>query len=129
MQQDIINDALFSIKNAERCGKKDCIVKPTSKLLGRVLKVMQEHGYIGNFDYIKDGRGGMYRVELTKQINECGVIKPRFSVGKVDFKKYEERFLPGQDFGVIILTTTKGVMSHYKAKELGIGGKLIAYVY
>ncbi|HOQ26583.1 MAG TPA: 30S ribosomal protein S8, partial [Methanomassiliicoccaceae archaeon] len=37
--------------------------------------------------------------------------------------------LPAQDFGVLILTTTAGVISHAKAKELGIGGKLLAYVY
>jgi small subunit ribosomal protein S8 len=58
-----------------------------------------------------------------------GVIKPRYSVKKTDLEKFEARYLPAQDFGVIILTTTAGVISHAKAKELGVGGKLLAYVY
>jgi small subunit ribosomal protein S8 len=63
------------------------------------------------------------------RINNCGVIKPRYSVKKNDLEKFEARYLPAQDFGVLILTTTKGVVSHVKAKELGIGGKLLAFVY
>ncbi|MBQ5483728.1 MAG: 30S ribosomal protein S8, partial [Candidatus Methanomethylophilus sp.] len=43
--------------------------------------------------------------------------------------KYEARYLPAQDFGVLIFTTTSGVVAQARAKELGIGGKLLAYVY
>lgn len=129
MQNDPLADAMSTIKNAEIVGKRECIIKPSSKLIGRVLKVMQEYNYIGNFEYIEDGRGGKFRVELIGNINNCGVIKPRYSIKKTLFERYESRYLPAQDFGVIIVTTTKGVMSHTKAKELGLGGKLLAYVY
>ncbi len=44
-------------------------------------------------------------------------------------EKYESRYLPAQDFGVLILTTTKGVLSHTEAKKMGVGGKLLAFVY
>jgi small subunit ribosomal protein S8 len=46
-----------------------------------------------------------------------------------ELEKYEARFLPAQNFGVLILSTTEGVVTHTRAKELGIGGKLLAYVY
>jgi small subunit ribosomal protein S8 len=129
MLQDPLSDAMSVIKNAEKAGKSDCIVRPSSKLIGRVLKVMQDAGYLRGFDPIEDGRGGKYRVQLNGQINDCGVVKPRYSVRKQEFEKWESRFLPAQDFGVLILTTTKGVVSHYKAKEIGTGGKLLAYVF
>lgn len=129
MLHDPLSDAMSVIKNAEKAGKVDCIVKPSSKLIGRVLKVMHDNGYIKGFEQVEDGRGGKFRVQLTGQINDCGVVKPRYSIRKQEFEKWESRFLPAQDFGVLILTTTKGVVSHYKAKEIGTGGKLLAFVY
>ncbi len=129
MQHDPLNDALVAIKHAEAAGKKEAIVKPASKLIGMVLGVMQEHGYIRQFELQEDGRGGFYRVLLGGGINDCGVIKPRFAVKRADLESYESRYLPAQDFGVLILTTTQGVVSHAQAKEMGVGGKLLAYVY
>ncbi|MEM3341344.1 MAG: 30S ribosomal protein S8 [Thermoplasmata archaeon] len=129
MQHDTLNDALCSIKNAERVGKRECIIRPCSKLIGRVLKVMQEYGYIAGFEYIEDGRAGQFKVKLLGKINNCGVIKPRFSVQREKIEDFEKKVLPAQDFGVLIITTTKGVISNAKAKELGVGGRLLAYVY
>lgn len=90
---------------------------------------MQDHGYINQFEYVEDGKAGKFRVMLKGAINDCGVIKPRYSVKVADIEKYEARFLPAQDFGVLIFTTTNGVVAQDRAKELGIGGKLLAYVY
>jgi len=129
MQSDPLNDAMSVMKNAAAIGKSECIIQPSSKLIGRVLKVMQDHGYISQFEYIEDGRAGQFRVTMKGAINNCGVIKPRYSVRKSDLEKFESRFLPAQDFGVLILTTTQGVITHAKAKELGVGGKLLVYVY
>lgn len=117
------------IRNAEKVGKGSCIITPSSKLVGRILKVMEENSYIKQFELIEDNKAGKYKVLLNGQINECGIIRPRYSVKLSDLEKFESRYLPAQDFGVLILTTTKGVMSNVKAKELGIGGKLLAYVY
>lgn len=129
MQHDPLADAMCNIKNAEKTGKLECILKPSSKLIGRVLKVMQENEYIGSFEYIDNGRAGLFKVKLIGNINDCGVIKPRHSVKRTDFEKFEARYLPAQDFGVLILTTTQGVISNNGAKDLKIGGKLLAYVY
>jgi len=129
MLQDTLNDAMSVIKNAERVGKGECTVRPSSKLVGRVLKVMQESGYIRQFELVEDGRSRIFRVALSGQINDCGVIRPRYSVKVADLEKYEARYLPAQDFGVLILTTTKGVVTHMEAKKGGVGGKLLAFVY
>lgn len=129
MLQDPLNDAMAMIRNAEASGKAEVVLRPASKLIGRVLKVMEEHEYIRSFELIEDGRGNLYRVGLVGTINNCGVIKPRFAVKRADLEKYEARYLPAQDFGVLILTTTEGVISQTKAKQIGVGGKLLAYVY
>ncbi len=129
MQSDPLNDAMSTIKNAAVVGKQECLIRPSSKLVGRVLKVMQESGYINQFEYVEDGRAGIFRVKMQGKINNCGVIKPRYSVKKTDLDKFESRYLPAQDFGVLILTTTEGVINHMKARELGVGGKLLAFVY
>lgn len=129
MLHDPLSDTMTTIKNAVRNGKLECIIRPSSKLIGRVLKVMQENNYIGQFEYIEDGKAGMFRVELNGNINDCGVIKPRFSVKRVDLERYEAKYLPAQDFGVLILTTTKGVLTQKGCRESSTGGKLLAYVY
>jgi small subunit ribosomal protein S8 len=129
MQHDPLSDALVAIRNAGNTGHLECQLKPSSKLLGRVLKVMQEEGYISTFEFEEDGRAGTFKVQLGGRINRCGAIRPRFPVGLGEIVKFETRYLPAQDFGVLIISTTKGVMTNRKAKELGIGGRLLAYVY
>lgn len=129
MQSDPLNDAMSTIKNAASVGKSECMIRPSSKLIGRVLKVIQEYGYINQFEFIEDGKAGVFKVMIQGKINNCGVIKPRYSVQKNDLERFEARYLPAQDFGVLIMTTTAGVVSHTRAKELGVGGKLLAYVY
>jgi small subunit ribosomal protein S8 len=129
MQQDTLNDAMSVIRNAEKVGKGECVIRPSSKLIGRVLKVMQENGYIRQFELVNDGRSGLFKIALAGQINNCGVIRPRYAVKVAELEKYESRYLPAQDFGVLILTTTKGVVTHMDAKKGGVGGKLLAFVY
>ncbi|HDD71569.1 MAG: 30S ribosomal protein S8 [Candidatus Aenigmatarchaeota archaeon] len=128
MQHDLLADALSAIKNAERVGKKECVVK-ASKLIGEVLKVMQKNGYIDAFEFVDDGKSGKFRIELKGRIIDCNVIKPRFSVKVDEFEKWEKRYLPAREFGLLILTTPKGIMSHKEAKKLHTGGKLLAFVY
>ena len=129
MQNDPLNDAMSVRKNASAIGKSECTIQPSSKLIGRVLKVMQDNGYVNQFEYVEDGKAGKFRVMMKGAINDCGVIKPRYSVRVAELEKYEARFLPAQNFGVLILSTTEGVVTHNRARELGIGGKLLAYVY
>jgi small subunit ribosomal protein S8 len=129
MRFDTLADALSTIKNSEYNGNLRCVVKPASKIIAQVLRVMQEYGYVKEYEFVDDGRAGLFKVTLTGKINDCGVIRPRYAVGKDNIEKYEKRFLPASGFGVIIISTSQGVMSHYEAKERGIGGRLLAYVY
>ena len=126
---DPLADALSTIKNNEDRRKRECIIKPASKLIGHVLRVMQEKGYVGAFEFIDDGRAGKFIVQLLGRINKCGVIKPRFSVKASKLEDWEKRFLPGKDFGMLVLTTPKGILSQNEAKKLNTGGKLLAYIY
>ncbi len=129
MQNDPLSDALSKMNNAAMAGRREIVISPASKLIGRILKIMEEHGYVEEFEYVEDGRGGTFRVKLSPTINKCGAIKPRFSVKKDQMEKYESRYLPAQDFGILIITTNRGVMTHSEAKKMGVGGKLLAYVY
>jgi len=129
MQFDPLNDALAKLYNAEQAGKFDVQLAPASKLLGSVLQIMQSSGYVGEIERNDNGRSGSFNVQLRGAINQCGVVKPRYSVRRQEFDKWEGRFLPAQDFGLLILTTNSGVMHHKDAKENRIGGKLLAYVY
>ena len=128
MLHDPLADVLSTIKNAEHTGKVSCVT-PASKVIGEVLKILQDSGYIGTYEYVEDGRGGKYKIELKGKIIDCNVVKPRFSVKAVEFEKWEKRFLPAREFGLLILSTPKGIMEHKKAKQLQIGGKLLAFVY
>src|SRR5438093_12929901 len=98
MLNDPLADALTLIRNAERAGKTQATITPASKLVGRVLKVMQDQGYVGPFEYQDDGRGGKYVVQLEGAINNCGVIKPRYAIKVGEFDHWESRFLPARDF-------------------------------
>jgi len=129
MQFDPLNDAFTTIYNAENAGKYEVTVRPASKLLSSMLDIMQSSGYIGEYEQLADGRGGSFRIELIGAINRCGVIKPRHSVKRLDFDKWESRYLPARDFGLLILTTNQGVMNHFDAKKERVGGRLLAYVF
>ncbi len=126
---DTLANALSTIRNAEVLGKSEVYIRPASKLVMNVLKVILDYGYIGQFRFIDDGRAGVVHVQLLGRINEIGVIKPRFPVKYRDIEKWEKKYLPAQDFGIIIISTDHGVMSHYQAKEKRIGGRLLAYAY
>lgn len=129
MTIDLLNDALVTLRHADRDGKPRVEIAPTSKLIGEVLRIFREHRYIEEFTFVPTGRGGKYEVTLSRRINSCGVVKPRIAVAHGRLERYESRFLPAQDFGLLVLSTNKGVLAHSQARELKIGGRLLAYVY
>jgi small subunit ribosomal protein S8 len=126
---DPLVNALNTILIHEERHKKECIICPASNLVGRVLRLFQTKGYIGEIEYIDDGRQGKFRVQLFGRINDCKAVKPRFSVKAKGMEKYEKRFLPSRDLGTMILSTPKGIMTHMEAMEQNLGGRVLAYVY
>ncbi|HZX45320.1 MAG TPA: 30S ribosomal protein S8 [Candidatus Nanoarchaeia archaeon] len=129
MLNDTLSTALSVVMNMEKTGKKECEIRPSSKIIKTVLTIMNENNYIGSFDEVNTARGNLLKVNLLGNINKCGAIKPRYSVEKEDFEKFEKRYLPAKDFGIIIISTSKGIMTHTEAKKKGIGGVLLSYCY
>ncbi len=126
---DPLSNALSGLDNAESVGHLTHDVTPASDLVGSVLEVFYDRGYIDGFEFVDDGKAGEFEVELKGAINECGSVKPRHAVGADGFEKWEKRYLPARDYGTLVVTTSHGIMSHYEAREEGVGGQVIAYVY
>jgi len=123
MSQDIVSDTLNQMMNAKKASKSSIVVTRYSGLLIRVLEMMKQYGYI---EYeLADGK---LKINL-KDVSECKSIKPRYTVGKSEVEKYVRRFLPARNFGYVLVSTSKGLMTHQEAQENKIGGSLIAYFY
>ncbi len=127
MSQDIVADGLNRIMNAKRVGKTKVEITRTSKVLVNLLKIMKKKGHI---DYEISGTDKKPTVIVTFiKLNYCKAIKPRYNVGVEDINKYLRRFLPSRNFGTLIVSTNKGLLTQEEAYENKIGGSLIAYFY
>ncbi|MBS3150603.1 30S ribosomal protein S8 [Candidatus Woesearchaeota archaeon] len=126
---DPLSNVLSNILNAEKVGKKEYTANISSKMILKVLGIMRDNRYIGEFKETEYGNKSRIHINLLGKINKCSAIKPRFSIKIKDMEKYEKRYLPAKDFGIIILSTNKGLITHKEAKEQGKGGRLISYIY
>ena len=126
---NVLANLFVTLYNTEARRKSECIVLPASKLGIEVLKTLEKEGYIKKFEYVDDKRGGKFKIQLFAKITKCGAINPRFKVKKTEFSEWEQRYLPSYTRGMLLVTTTQGVMSHHDAANKGIGGFLIGYVY
>jgi small subunit ribosomal protein S8 len=126
---DPLVNALNTIMSHEERRKNECIIVPASGIVRRVLRLIQSKGYIGEIEFIDDGRQGKFRVQLFGRINKSMAVKPRFKTRVSEIEKWEKRFLPSRNLGLIILSTPNGVMDHVQAQELNLGGVILAYVY
>ncbi|MEK6951586.1 MAG: 30S ribosomal protein S8 [Nanoarchaeota archaeon] len=126
---DPLSNALSKINNAQKVGKLSCTVYPSSKIIKTVLDILKKLGYILGYKESNTTKGTVLEITLANKINDCCVIKPRYQVKLQDIEKFEKRFLPAKGFGVLILSTSKGILTHHEIKEKKIGGRLIAYCY
>lgn len=126
---DPLANAFSKIMNNETLGKGDCIIKPVSSIIKTLLIILNERRYIGKFKEVPDTKGNYITINLLGRINKCGVIKPRYAIKKDDYEKFEKRYLPSKGFGILIVSTPKGIMTNEEAKEKRMGGRLIAYCY
>ena len=126
---DPLANALSHILNCERLGKNECKIQNASKIIQKVLDIIKEDHYIGDYKIEDHGKGKIITLNLIGGLNKCGAIKPRFSVNWNEFEKFEKRYLPAKGFGILIVSTNKGIMTHTKALEKKLGGRLIAYCY
>ncbi|KAF1811761.1 ribosomal protein S8 [Eremomyces bilateralis CBS 781.70] len=125
----VLNDCLNAINNAEKSGKRQVLIRPSSKVIVKFLRVMQKHGYIGEFEEIDDHRNGKIVVQLNGRINKTGCISPRYNVQLKDLEKWVVQLLPSRQFGFIVLTTSAGIMDHEEARRKHVAGKIIGFFY
>ena len=123
MSQDIVADALNKLMNAKKAGKTEIVVNKHSKVLGKVLDIAKDSGYL---TYEVDGNKMTIKMEGLNLIKS---IKPRYTVKVDDINRYVRRYLPAKNFGFVIVSTNKGLMKHEEAEEQNLGGCLVAYVY
>lgn len=129
VRMNVLADALKSINNAEKRGKRQVLIRPSSNVIIKFLKVMMKHGYIGEFEVVDDHRAGKIVVNLTGRLNKCGVISPRFNVKLTDLEKYMRNLLPSRQFGYVVLTTSGGIMDHEEARRKHLGGKILGFFF
>ncbi|KAJ7493408.1 ribosomal protein S8 [Mycena galericulata] len=101
----VLNDCLNNIVNAERRGKRQVLIRPSSKVVVKFLSVMQRHGYINEFEIIDDHRSGKIVIQLNGRLNKTGVISPRFNVQVTQIESWVNLLLPARGFGIIILVS------------------------
>lgn len=123
MSQDIIADALNEIMNAKKARKSEIVINKSSKLLKKVLDIAKDRGYL---DY--NVEGNKIKINL-KSLNEIKAVKPRYTISVKKINNYVRRFLPAKNFGLLIISTNEGLMSHEDAEEKNIGGCVIAYIF
>lgn len=129
VRMNTLADALKSINNAEKRGKRQVLIRPSSKVIIKFLTVMMKHGYISEFEIVDDHRSGKIVVNLTGRLNKCGVISPRFDVKLQNIESYMRNLLPSRQFGYLVLTTSGGIMDHEEARRKHLGGKILGFFF
>eukprot|EP01139_Manchomonas_bermudensis_P023431 Amastigsp_a841130_4788.p3 type:complete len:131 gc:universal Amastigsp_a841130_4788:415-23(-) len=125
----VLSNALNSLTNAEKRGKRQVLIRPASKVVVKFLSVAQKHGYIGEFEIVDDHRAGKIIVNLKGRLNKAGCISPRFDVAVDEIENWVGRVLPSRQFGCLVLTTSYGIMDHHEARRKHTGGKVLGFFY
>jgi len=132
MYTDPIADFLTRIRNAARANHK-VVEVPASKLKKEITKILFEQGYILSYKFEDNTVQGTIKIALKydKDTKES-VIRDIQRISKPGLRKYASsadlpRILNG--LGIAIVSTSKGLMTGKKAKQLNIGGEVICYVY
>lgn len=125
---DPIANALNNINNAEMASKQNCLLNH-SKFLESVLVLLKKNGYVKQYKVVDKKPIKQIVVYLDGKINKCKAVKPRYPVKRQDFEKFEKSYLISRDVGILIVSTTDGIMSHKEAKEKNLGGRIIGFVY
>lgn len=128
---DAIADMLTRVRNAG-VAKHETVDIPASNMKKAIANILLEEGYIKNIELIEDGKQGIIRVTLKYAVAKKHVISGIKRISKPGLRVYADKneipkVLGG--LGIAILSTSKGVMTDKKARQEGIGGEVLAFVW
>ena len=128
---DPIADMLTRIRNGI-IAKHETVDIPASKNKREIAKILLEEGYIKGYDVIEDGKQGLIRVALKYGKDGQKVILGLKRISKPGLRVYADKntvpkVLNG--LGISIISTSKGILTDKQARELGVGGEVVCYVW
>ena len=122
---------LTRIRNAS-AAKHSTVDIPASNLKKQIAQILQDEGYIKSFKVIEDGKQGVIRITLKYTDSKAGVITGLRRVSKPGLRIYSNcKDMPKvmRGLGIAIVSTSKGIMTDKKARELNVGGEVLAFVW
>ena len=128
---DPIADMLTRVRNASSV-QHDTVDIPASNIKKEIARILLEEGYITGYDVIEDGKQGLIRMQLKYGKNGEKVITGIKKISKPGMRVYADRnnvpkVLNG--IGISVISTSKGIVTDKQARELGVGGEVICYVW
>ncbi len=128
---DPIADMLTRIRNANRA-KIDFVDMPNSKMKKEIARILLEKGFIKNLEVTDEGSKSNLRIYLKFDKNKKGSINGIKRISKPGLRIYAKnseipRVLGG--LGMVVISTSKGIIAGDEAKKLGLGGEIICYVW
>ena len=128
---DVIADMLTRIRNAANA-KHETVDIPASNMKKSIADILVEEGYISGYQVIEDGKQGTIRVTLKYGKGKTKTIQGLRRVSKPGLRVYstcEEMPKVLNGLGIAIVSTSQGVVTDKKARELGVGGEVLAFVW
>ena len=128
---DTIADMLTRIRNAS-AAKHPTIDVPCSNVKKQIAQILVDEGYIKNYRVIEDKKQGVIRITLKYTDNKTQVITGLRRVSKPGLRIYSNcKDMPKvmKGLGIAIVSTSKGIMTDRKARELHVGGEILAFVW
>jgi small subunit ribosomal protein S8 len=128
---DPIADMLTRIRNANSA-KHETVDVPASNTKKAVAEILLEEGYIKNYEIIEDGKQDVIKITLKYGANKQKVITGLKRISKPGLRVYAKKdevpkVLRG--LGIAIISTSAGLMTDKKARQQGIGGEVLAFIW
>ena len=128
---DTIADLLTRIRNANTA-KHATVDVPASNVKKAITQILVDEGYVKSFQVIEDGKQGVIRITLKYGDNKYPVITGLRRVSKPGLRIYSScADMPKvrKGLGIAIVSTSKGIVTDKKARELNVGGEVLAYIW
>ncbi|MGN0526188.1 MAG: 30S ribosomal protein S8 [Acutalibacteraceae bacterium] len=128
---DSIADMLTRIRNANSA-KHDTVQVPASNIKKSIAQILVDEGYIKSFKVIEDGKQGVIEIALKYGPNKSQVITGLRRVSKPGLRIYsncEDMPKVQNGLGIVILSTSKGIMTDKEARKANVGGEVLAYIW